>query len=98
MVYTLEVYDTEEHMFGLWIQEELEWNPGSALPGYMTLMTILNFSELGFLHISSSCTWIRVTEIYRAYMEKEMATHSSTFAWKIPWNGEPGRLQSMGSQ
>ena len=29
--------------------------------------------------------------------EKEMATHSSTFAWKIPWTEEPGRLQSMGS-
>jgi len=27
-----------------------------------------------------------------------MATHSSTFAWKIPWTEEPGRLQSMGSQ
>ena len=27
-----------------------------------------------------------------------MSTHSSTFAWKIPWNEEPGRLQSMGSQ
>ena len=26
-----------------------------------------------------------------------MATHSSTFAWKIPWTVEPGRLQSMGS-
>ena len=26
-----------------------------------------------------------------------MATHSSTFAWKFPWTGEPGRLQSMGS-
>ena len=31
-------------------------------------------------------------------LEKEMATHSSTFAWKIPWTEEPGRLQSMGSQ
>ena len=31
-------------------------------------------------------------------LEKEMATHSSTFAWKIPWTKEPGRLQSMGSQ
>ena len=31
-------------------------------------------------------------------MEKEMATHSSILAWKIPWMGEPGRLQSMGSQ
>ena len=31
-------------------------------------------------------------------MEKEMATHSSTLAWKIQWMEEPGRLQSMGSQ
>ena len=31
-------------------------------------------------------------------LEKEMATHSSTLAWKIPWAEEPGGLQSMGSQ
>ena len=31
-------------------------------------------------------------------LEKEMAPHSSTLAWKIPWMEEPGRLQSMGSQ
>ena len=31
-------------------------------------------------------------------LEKEMAIHSSTLAWKIPWMGEPDRLQSMGSQ
>ena len=31
-------------------------------------------------------------------LEKEMATHSSTLAWKIPRMEEPGRLQSMGSQ
>ena len=31
-------------------------------------------------------------------LEKEMATHSSTFAWKIPWMEEHARLQSMGSQ
>ena len=30
--------------------------------------------------------------------EKEMATHSSTLAWKIPWIEEPSGLQSMGSQ
>ena len=29
-------------------------------------------------------------------LEKEMAIHSSTLAWKIPWTEEPGRLQSMG--
>ena len=31
-------------------------------------------------------------------LEKELAPHSSTLAWKIPWEEEPGRLQSMGSQ
>ena len=31
-------------------------------------------------------------------MEKEMATHSSILAWKIPWTEEPGGLQSMWSQ
>ena len=30
--------------------------------------------------------------------EKEMATHFSILAWRIPWTEEPGRLQSMGSQ
>ena len=31
-------------------------------------------------------------------LNKEMATHSSTLAWKIPWMEEPGRLQSKGLQ
>ena len=31
-------------------------------------------------------------------LEKAMAPHSSTLAWKIPWTQEPGRLQSLGSQ
>ena len=31
-------------------------------------------------------------------LEKEMATHSSTLAWKIPWTEEPGGIQSTGSQ
>ena len=31
-------------------------------------------------------------------LEKEMATHSSIPAWRIPWTEEPGGLQSMGSQ
>ena len=31
-------------------------------------------------------------------LEKEMATHSSILAWRIPWTKEPGRLQSMGLQ
>ena len=31
-------------------------------------------------------------------LEKEMVTHSSNLAWKIPWMEQPGQLQSMGSQ
>ena len=31
-------------------------------------------------------------------LEKEMATHSNTLDWKIPWMEDPGRLQSMGLQ
>ena len=42
-------------------------------------------------------TWVRPLG-WEAPLEKEMATRSSTVAWKIPWTEEPGRLQSMGSQ
>ena len=33
---------------------------------------------------------------HQSKLEKAMATHFSTLAWKIPWTEEPGRLQSMG--
>ena len=42
-------------------------------------------------------TWVQ-SPGWEDPLEKEMATHSSTLAWKIPWMEEPGRLQSMGSQ
>ena len=42
-------------------------------------------------------TWV-LSLIWEDPLEKEMATHSSTLAWKILWMEEPGRLQSMGSQ
>ena len=42
-------------------------------------------------------TWVR-TLGQEDPLEKEMATHSSTFAWKIPWTEEHSRLQSMGLQ
>ena len=42
-------------------------------------------------------TWIQSLD-REDLLEKEMATHSSILAWKIPWTEEPGRLQSMGSQ
>ena len=42
-------------------------------------------------------TWVRSLG-WEDPLEKEMVTHSSTLAWKIPWTEEPGRLQSMGLQ
>ena len=42
-------------------------------------------------------TWVRSLG-WEDPLEKEMATHSSTLAWKIPWMDKPGRLQLMGSQ
>ena len=42
-------------------------------------------------------TWVR-TLGREDPLEKEMATHSSILAWRIPWKEEPGGLQSTGSQ
>ena len=42
-------------------------------------------------------TWVQ-SLAWEDPLEKEMATHSSIIAWEIPWMGEPGNLQSMGSQ
>ena len=57
--------------------------------------------ELDFsLHLSFSLCLSRTVSIQNcvSFLEKEMATHSSTPAWRIPWREEPGRLLSMGSQ
>ena len=42
-------------------------------------------------------TWVRSLG-QNVPLEKEMATHSSILAWRIPWVEEPGRLQSIGLQ
>ena len=42
-------------------------------------------------------TWVRSLG-WEDSLEKEMATHSSILAWRIPWTEEPGRPQPMGSQ
>ena len=42
--------------------------------------------------------WFQIGKrVHQGCMEKAMASHSSTLAWKIPWTEDPGRLQSMGS-
>ena len=42
-------------------------------------------------------TWVQSLG-WEDLLEKDMATHSSILAWRIPWTEEPGGLQSMGSQ
>ena len=42
-------------------------------------------------------TWVQSLG-WEDALEKGMATHSSILAWRIPWTGEPGGLQSMGLQ
>ena len=42
-------------------------------------------------------TWVQSLG-WEEPLEKEIATHSSTLAWKIEWTEKPGRLQTMGSQ
>ena len=42
-------------------------------------------------------TWIRFLG-WEDPLEKEMGIHSSILAWRIPWTGEPGKLQSLGLQ
>ena len=66
----------------LGIQEEDIWEEG----GSDAKTCVYNEGDLGSIPGSDDS------------LEKEMATHSSTLAWKIRWTEEPGRLQSMGSQ
>ena len=59
---------------------------------------------MGFLDDSDGKKSVAVWEIQvqslgqEDSLEKEMATHSSILAWKIPWTEEPGRIRSMESQ
>ena len=65
------------------------------------------FSFLAVVGVQTSFTWFKVSwggkgkrTLFHpsvCVLEKAMATHSSTLAWKTPWTEEPGRLQSMGS-
>ena len=43
-------------------------------------------------------SWVQSLGLQEEPLEEEMATHSSTLAWRIPWIEEPGGLQSTGSQ
>ena len=74
-----------------WQQLKTGWNTGSggikrSLPGGSdSKVSVCNAEDPGLIPGSGRS------------LEKEMATHSSTLAWRIPWTEEPGRLLSEGS-
>ena len=55
-------------------------------------------NPLIFSHIPYKTESLTFLPSFRGGMEKAMAPHSSTLAWKIPWTEEPGRLQSIESR
>ena len=65
---------------------------------YFKLTTIGALESQKEFFASFLTAWGASLVAQKVKLEKEMATHSSTLAWKIPWLEEPGRLQSMGSQ
>ena len=62
-----------------------------------TFSFLLNYNWFKMLCWSMLYSKMTQLHTYRHSLEKAMATHSSTLAWKIPWTEEPGGLQSMGS-
>ena len=70
---------------------------------FKTLAEFIN-PEMGFLDSSvvenlpaKQKTWVQ-SLCWEHPLEKEMATHSSTLAWEVPWTEGPGRLWSLGSK
>ena len=63
------------------------------MPIYIPFLVVQKVKHLP----SMQETWVRSLG-QEDPLGKEIATYSSTLAWKIPWTKEPGRLQSMGSQ
>ena len=57
-----------------------------------------NFPQFIVIRTVKALELCKVIGMYWLFLEKAMATHSSTLAWKIPWMEEPGRLRSMGSR
>ena len=101
-------------VYGIFQARVLEWvaisfsrkhstaQPQIALDSHLSISTLPGASLVAQMVKQETCftmreTWVRSLG-REDPLEKEMTTHSSTLAWKIPWTKEPGRLQSMGSQ
>ena len=65
-----------------------------VLPVYIPVSGVYDFQ---FLHILTHSVWSFYLILTFLIGKEGVATHSSTFAWRIPWTEEPGRLQSTKS-
>ena len=91
-----------------WEDYFIYFGKGRRFPGIGSLPTPWSFNSALELRTSLVAQMvkrlpaIRETQVrslgWEDFLEKEMATHSSIPAWRIPGTEEPGRLQSMGSQ
>ena len=85
---------TEKHWTRGWDFQAPASGPFTGL-AVEWLVQFPSLSEPQAFHLSNE-TWVQFLG-REDPLEKEMATHYSTLAWKITWTEEPGRLQSMGS-
>ena len=76
-----------------WIKHKLE----SRVPGEMSITSDSLVAQVVKCLPTIWETWVQLLR-REDPLQKEIATYSSTLAWKIPWTKEPGTLQSMGSQ
>ena len=86
-----------------WVRK-FSWKPLMTFP-HISLARIGSYAHSGTSRVAQMVKrtmWETETRVrslgQEDPLEKAMAPHSSTLAWKIPWAEEPGRLQSMGSQ
>ena len=81
---------TDSRLHALWPPHLEKWQALRAIQTSLVTQMVKN------LPVRQE-TWVRSLG-WEDPLEKEMATHSSIFAWRIPWTEEPGRLRFLGSQ
>ena len=96
-----EIFPTQESNLDLLHCRQILYHlshQGSPFPAKFRVSSCRTFLVAQMVKCLPTMWETRVQSLGReALWEKEMATHSSIVAWKIPWTEEPGRLQSMGS-
>ena len=68
----------------------------SIFLNWLLFLNVLLSFDRSLKGVPKNSPWNMICSL--SFLEKAMAPHSSTLAWKIPWTEEPGRLQSMGLQ